>query len=316
MKERLEAGRRMRELIRQEPSLLMVLRRFGISLGFGNATADEVCRTSGVDTGTFLAVANFVCGCPYADFAVSLPELIRYLKNSHDYFLDFALPAIRRRLLEAVPVSGADGVGMLLLRYLDDYIGEVRAHMEYENSRLFPYVKSLLEGMAADDFSLAEFSASHAPLAPKLEELKEIFVSHYRGSGNEDLVNAVLFDIITCENDLMSHCRLEDRLFVPAVEDYRENLPAADRADETASGAPEDPALTARETEIVRCIARGLSNKEIAAKLFVSIHTVTTHRRNICAKFDIHSASALTIYAIIHRLVDLSELRAPRISDE
>lgn len=313
MKERLESGRRMRELIRQEPSLLMVLRRFGISLGFGNATVDEVCRASAIDTGTFMAVANFVCGRPWTEFDVSLPALISYLKHSHEYFLDFALPAIRRRLLEAVPVSGADGVGMLLLRYLDDYVGEVRAHMEYENTHLFPYVESLLSGVADTEFDFAAFAGSHAPLAPKLEELKEIFVSHYRGSGNEDLVNAVLFDIITCESDLMSHCRLEDRLFVPAVESYRDSLP--EPGDNAADAdAADEPELTARETEIVRCIARGLSNKEIADKLCVSIHTVTTHRRNICAKLDIHSASALTIYAIIHRLVDLSELDTRSLS--
>ncbi len=307
MKESLQSSRRMRELIRREPSLLMVLRRFGISLGFGNATADEVCRQSGIDTGTFMAVANFVCGRAYEDFDVSLPALIGYLKNSHDYFLNFALPAIRRRLLEAIPVSGADGVGMLLLKYLDDYVGEVRVHMEYENTRLFPFVENLLAGVVDNEFNLAEFSESHSPLAPKLEELKEIFVSHYRGIGNEDLVNAVLFDIITCENDLMSHCRLEDRIFVPAVEAYREEVPVA--GSDSGTAADEDPGLTAREAEIVRCIARGLSNKEIAAKLCVSIHTVTTHRRNICAKLDIHSASALTIYAIIHQMVDLSELR-------
>ena len=67
--------------------------------------------------------------------------------------------------------------------------------------------------------------------------------------------------------------------------------------------------LTAREREIVRCIARGLSTKEIAASLFLSTHTVTTHRRNICAKLDIHSAPALTVYAILHKLVDISEIK-------
>jgi DNA-binding NarL/FixJ family response regulator len=60
----------------------------------------------------------------------------------------------------------------------------------------------------------------------------------------------------------------------------------------------------------VQCIARGLSTKEIAEKLFLSAHTVTTHRRNICSKLDIHSAAGLTIYAIIHGLVDISEIKA------
>lgn len=59
---------------------------------------------------------------------------------------------------------------------------------------------------------------------------------------------------------------------------------------------------------MVACIARGLSTKEIADRLNLSAHTVNTHRRNICAKLDIHSAAGLTIYAIIHNLVDIADI--------
>lgn len=51
-----------------------------------------------------------------------------------------------------------------------------------------------------------------------------------------------------------------------------------------------------------------MSNKEIADKLFLSIHTVTTHRRNITAKLQIHSPAGLTIYAIMNNLVDISDI--------
>ena len=52
-----------------------------------------------------------------------------------------------------------------------------------------------------------------------------------------------------------------------------------------------------------------LSNKEIAEKLFLSIHTVITHRRNISKKLQIHSAAGLTIYAIVNKLVALSDVK-------
>lgn len=51
-----------------------------------------------------------------------------------------------------------------------------------------------------------------------------------------------------------------------------------------------------------------MSNKEIADKLFLSIHTVTTHRRNINNKLQIHSTAALAIFAILNKLIDLSEV--------
>ncbi|MDE7474027.1 MAG: LuxR C-terminal-related transcriptional regulator, partial [Duncaniella sp.] len=60
--------------------------------------------------------------------------------------------------------------------------------------------------------------------------------------------------------------------------------------------------------EIICCVARGMSNKEIADKLLLSINTVTTYRRNISAKLQIHSAAGLTIFAILHNLVDINEI--------
>ena len=61
--------------------------------------------------------------------------------------------------------------------------------------------------------------------------------------------------------------------------------------------------------EIVVCIVKGMSNKQIADTLCISTHTVITHRRNIVAKLQIHSPAGLTIYAIVNKLVDLSEIR-------
>ncbi len=68
-------------------------------------------------------------------------------------------------------------------------------------------------------------------------------------------------------------------------------------------------ALSQREREIVICVVKGMTNKEIAEKLFLSIHTVITHRRNISKKLQIHSAAGLTIYAIVNKLVALSDVK-------
>lgn len=67
--------------------------------------------------------------------------------------------------------------------------------------------------------------------------------------------------------------------------------------------------LSSREKEIVICVVKGLTNKEIAEKLYLSTHTVITHRRNIARKLQIHSASGLTIYAIVNKLVELDDIK-------
>ncbi|GHT76833.1 helix-turn-helix transcriptional regulator [Bacteroidia bacterium] len=61
--------------------------------------------------------------------------------------------------------------------------------------------------------------------------------------------------------------------------------------------------LTLREKEIIVCVIKGMTNKEIADKLHLSSHTVVSHRRNIANKLKIHSTAGLTIYAIVNKLV-------------
>lgn len=78
--------------------------------------------------------------------------------------------------------------------------------------------------------------------------------------------------------------------------------------DDTPREVRQEP-LSAREREIVVCIVKGMANKQIANALCISTHTVITHRRNIVAKLQIHSPAGLTIYAIVNKLVDLSEIR-------
>lgn len=66
--------------------------------------------------------------------------------------------------------------------------------------------------------------------------------------------------------------------------------------------------ISEREKEIVVGIAKGKSNKEIANELFLSVHTIITHRRNITRKLDIHSSAGLAVYAIANHLISLKEV--------
>jgi DNA-binding CsgD family transcriptional regulator len=65
-----------------------------------------------------------------------------------------------------------------------------------------------------------------------------------------------------------------------------------------------DNQLSAREIEVLTMVAQGLSNKQIADKLFISIHTAITHRKNITFKLGIKSISGLTLYAALNNMVD------------
>jgi DNA-binding NarL/FixJ family response regulator len=73
---------------------------------------------------------------------------------------------------------------------------------------------------------------------------------------------------------------------------------------EAAERSPDAARLTGREREVLRGIARGLSTKEMAARLAISARTVETHRANLMRKLEIRSIARLTQYAIRTGLVD------------
>jgi DNA-binding NarL/FixJ family response regulator len=64
------------------------------------------------------------------------------------------------------------------------------------------------------------------------------------------------------------------------------------------------PVLTARELEVLKLVARGMSNKEVADQLFISDNTVKNHVRNILEKLHLHSRMEAVMYAVRKRLLD------------
>jgi len=298
---------RLRDLLADNVLLLPALSRFGISLGFGDASVAEVCAAHGVHCPTLVAVANFISGHPFRPDDVSPGALTGYLRSAHRYFTEYVLPSLRRRLIEAVSAGSRSDISIALLRFFDQYAAEVRAHMEYEDTNVFGHVDNLIAGQSAGDgFTISDFRNHHRPISKQLRELKELLICHFTAEPSQvDTLNSLLFDLVICERDLSTHCRVEDDLFIPAVERLEKSGPRGsdtpERTDRLADNG--DITLTARERDIIRRIAAGKSNKEIADELFLSVHTVATHRRNICAKLDIHSAAGIAVYALMHGIV-------------
>lgn len=68
-----------------------------------------------------------------------------------------------------------------------------------------------------------------------------------------------------------------------------------------------DNALSTREIDVLKLLANGKSNKEIAEELFISVHTVVSHRKNISAKLGVKSTAALVIYAVANGLINVDD---------
>lgn len=211
----------MSELICANYQMLLVLSRFGIALGFGDKSIKEVCSEHTVDIKTFLAVVNLLVSeekevRPIDLHELSVPSIIMYLRNSHTYFLEFRLPLIRCKLIEAIDCSEGNAVALVIVRYYDEYVSEVRKHMMYEENTVFSYVEGMLNGTFSDKYNIDIFSKHHDKVEAKLSELKNIIIKYYPAKTSDELTS-VLFEIFSCAEDLASHNDIEDYLFVPSI---------------------------------------------------------------------------------------------------
>ena len=67
--------------------------------------------------------------------------------------------------------------------------------------------------------------------------------------------------------------------------------------------------LSERETEVLKQVALGYTNQEIAERLYISKHTVISHRKNITSKLGIKTVSGLTVYAVLNNLIPKDQIQ-------
>ena len=310
-----EASDKMISLIRDNYNLLQSLGSFGISLGFGDKTVKQVCDDQNVDTNTFLAVVNFtINGYREMDNVsrLSVPTLLQYLKASHDYFIGFQLPFIRKELVDALDEN--DNLARLILKLYDEYSRSVTQHMKYEEKTVFPYVESLIAGKPMANYAIDMYSKHHGQESMKLRELKSIIIKYFPGDSlRNNQLSATLYDIYNNEEWLALHAEVEDKIFIPAIKCLEDKSRQSDVSAKISSMIGKNQegadALGEREKDVIVALVQGMSNKEIAEHLCISVNTVITHRRNIARKLQIHSPAGLTIYAIVNNLIDISAVK-------
>ena len=280
------------DLMAHEEDAIQIISRFGLEMGVGEQTIAQVCEAHDVHTPTFLAIVNYkVFHQKALPDAIDLPTLQRYLQNAHNYFLNFRLPRLRRALIEAIiPADPTTKIPGLILRCYDEFVDEIRTHIEHENAGLYE-----------------EHEHDDERITGKLTEIKNLIIKYYPSpvTGNPSpltyLLISVMSDLWHTEQDFADHCAIEDDILRPAMtkiqsHTHRRHL------------QPETEELSDREKDVLVQVVRGLSNKEIADVLCISTHTVISHRKNIARKLNIHSTAGLTIFAIVNKLVDINTL--------
>ncbi|MBP5366686.1 MAG: hemerythrin domain-containing protein [Bacteroidales bacterium] len=207
------------DIIKDHYPLLPIISRFGIPSGFGDKTVRLVCKERDIDCPTFLAVLNYVANGDMRGVGqVSVRAMVKFLRSSHEYYKTFYFSYLRERLKNAINYNTDNKLSVLIIKFFDSYTAEVIHHLQYEDDVMFKYVDALTDGRRpAVPFDRLRHERQHADIDSTLSELINVIIKYYSDAGKANELNAVLFDIFSCDDDLKTHCRIEDNLFIPAV---------------------------------------------------------------------------------------------------
>ncbi len=219
----------MAELIHLDYTLLPIINRFGINLGFGEKNIEDVCEENNVNLNFFLEIVNTFHDTNYfpeknlQEF--SLQTIIEYLKKTHDYFFNEKLPKLDN-YINTLKNEHADLAKINLVNnFYIEYRHEFIEHITFENKKVYPYILSLEELYrrqerkiyCKEEFTIKNYAMQHQNVEEKLFDLKNIIIKYLPPSQNANLINAILFELFELEHELNDHQRIEDKVLIPKV---------------------------------------------------------------------------------------------------
>lgn len=167
-------------------------------------------------------------------------------------------------------------------------------------------VTGILQDLGEDiETTLDDYDADMLIVDPAIFDIRT------RTSGKDLIKNGInvpVIALITTAMDASLISAYDGAIYLTDKSDeIEQKLAATMRAD------PSDPRgdgeeLSAREKEILVCVAKGMLNKEIADHFNISIYTVITHRKNITRKTGIKTVAGLTVYALLNNLIDMNSM--------
>ena len=212
------------DLLASDSSLLSILHRLDIKLGFGEAKISDLCARYGISEELFLMICNiysFHDYQPHIDILdkSDIKSITTYLRASHRYYTTVCFPAIHEGIHTLV--KGLDSVSQKLIdKFYDDYDSEIINHFKYEEEVVFPYIEKLLENNRPIDtqYRIGQFEENHSNINEKLNDLKNIIAKYLDEKFSSPQRFELLNDIYGVENDLRKHSLIENKLLIPLVE--------------------------------------------------------------------------------------------------
>lgn len=220
-------------VIHKDHTLLPVINRLGIKLGFGDLTIRELCKKEGIDTTFFMEIINVFHDENYfsekklRDFSVTI--VIDYLQKTHRYYLDYVIPE-QERLIDLFLLNCISGCkeNELIHKFYNKFKEEFISHLQFEETQVFPYILALndtIQNPALKSifferfpaFTIKGFDEEHGNMDEKMFDLKNIIIKYLPPNYDMNIGNSLLTNLFMFEKDMINHSRIEDKILTPKV---------------------------------------------------------------------------------------------------
>lgn len=221
---------KLADVVSNNYHLLPVINRFGIRLGFGDATIEEICSKKNIEITFFLDIINAFHNSDYfpqSEFLSFSPSLIiDYLRRTHQYYLTWVVPKMESLLENLILSDREHSKNLELIRiFFRKYKTELLNHIMDEEDSVFPYVMRITDayekgiGVSDADFSrsIEDYEKEHTDVDEKLIDLKNLVIKFLVANYDDNLCNDFLITLFRFERDLVDHARIEDKILVPMV---------------------------------------------------------------------------------------------------
>lgn len=278
----LDASSILSEIVEERPELIPVINRFGIRLGLADMTVEEICLAANINIDFFLIILNTYLNEDYFPERklqkIDISLVIKYLNQTDAYLVHGQLHNLEKHLNAFIAMSDPKNRQFEIIRKL---------FVEFKEALLCQMQKGVMD--------------RNIPLEMILD-MKRIYIKHISGNYNDNLCYAVVFTIDSLQHDIENHNRIRDKILRPMILELEEA--GIENWQELIGHHPiekrKENELSLRELDVLKLVAQGFINKEIADKLNISLNTVLSHRKNITAKLGIKTVSGLIFYCISH----------------
>lgn len=234
------ADMKMSDVVHYNYKLLPIINRFGIQLGYGDSTVDEVCKEYKVETNFFLLIINTYLNkhdIP-KEFIPSFPMkmLLEYIQEAHKYYINVKVPELAK-LIDQLSLSDKqdDKTKSILNSFFKEYQKELEEHIQNEEDEVIPYILSLINAYeknelnetiisAIEENSIVQYERDHTDVEEKLLDLKNIIIKYIPPAENSHLKNTILIELFRLEEDLNDHARIENNVLIPKVKSIEKEL--------------------------------------------------------------------------------------------